>query len=254
MPRVRPAQPTPQELIDAHEWISFDDGEEQRTWVFDATFLRSGWTCIFGAGCKGVLDVDATDLVQGCCSHGAHFVDDDDVQTVVSAVVRLRTDQWQHHRKGMRSGFLAPIPPDEGEGSMTRVVDGACIFHNRPGFPGGVGCALHIAALEAGERPLDWKPDVCWQLPLRLDHHTDDNGHVTSTLREWKRRDWGAGGDDFHWWCTESADAFVSAEPVYVYLREEIVELVGQRAYDQLLGVIERRGWTPLPHPALKRR
>ena len=57
----------------------------------------------------------------------------------------------------------------------------------------------------AGERPIDWKPDVCWQLPLRLQEHTDDHGHVTSTLREWKRRDWGEGGHEFHWWCTDSA-------------------------------------------------
>jgi len=239
--------------IDTHELVSFDDLDEQRTWVFDATFLRSAWTCIFGAGCKGVLDHDATELVQGCCSHGAHFVDDADVQTVVSAVVRLTPQNWQHRKKGMRSGFLARIPPDEGKGSMTRVVDGACIFHNRPGFEGGVGCALHIAAVEAGERPLDWKPDVCWQLPLRLEHATDDNGWVTTTLREWKRRDWGEGGEEFHWWCTESDDAFVGAVPVYVALRDEIIELVGQVQYDQLVPLLERRGWTPLPHPATRR-
>ena len=53
----------------------------------------------------------------------------------------------------------------------------------------GPGYTLHRATLEAGERPMDWKPNVCWQLPLRLENHTDDNGHLTSTLREWKRRD-----------------------------------------------------------------
>ena len=26
---------------DIHEWISFDEVDEQRTWVFDATYLRS---------------------------------------------------------------------------------------------------------------------------------------------------------------------------------------------------------------------
>ena len=87
---------------------------------------------------------------------------------------------------------------------MTRLVDDACIFLNRPGSPQGAGCALHVAALEAGERPLDWKPNVCWQLPLRLEHSTDENGHVTSRLRDWKRRDWGDGGHEFHWWCTEA--------------------------------------------------
>ena len=33
--------------------------------------------------------------------------------------------------------------------ASTRVVDGACIFLNRPGFAGGAGCALHLAAADA---------------------------------------------------------------------------------------------------------
>ena len=44
----------------------------------------------------------------------------------------------------------------------------ACIFHNRPDFPaGGYGCALHGLALAEGVEPLEPKPDVCWQLPIR---------------------------------------------------------------------------------------
>jgi len=35
---------------DPHEWISFEDPNEDRTWVIDATFLLSSWTCIFGRG------------------------------------------------------------------------------------------------------------------------------------------------------------------------------------------------------------
>jgi len=133
------------------------------------------------------------------------------------------------------------------------MVGDACIFLNRPGFPGGAGCALHRAALDAGERPLDWKPDVCWQVPLRLQEQTDEHGHVTSILREWKRRDWGPGGQEFHWWCTDAPDAFVGHEPVYVTLRDEIVELIGEGVYAQLVGELQRRRpRTPLPHPALR--
>ena len=40
---------------DLHEWVSFEDPEEDRTWVFDLTYLTSPWRCIFGAGCEGVL-------------------------------------------------------------------------------------------------------------------------------------------------------------------------------------------------------
>jgi len=231
--------------LDRHEWISFEDDHDQRTWMFDATFLRSNWNCIYGQGCKGVLDDDAEHLGQGCCSHGAHFIDDADVQTVIDSSARLLPRHWQNIRKSRSKGVFAT----EDGTTTTRVVKGACIFHNELDFPGGAGCALHIAALEAGERPMDWKPDVCWQVPLRLEEHTDDNGYVTSQLREWKRRDWGADAD-LHWWCTDTPDAFVGKDPVYKYLRDEIIETVGKRIYDMMVEVLERPSNTPLPHPA----
>lgn len=227
--------------------IAFEDPKEERTWVFDATFLRSSWKCIFGEGCQGVLEEPAADLNQGCCSFGAHFVDEDDVATVVKVAVRLTEKNWQFKKNADRHGFLKKARSGE---TMTRRVDGACIFLNRPGFSGGAGCALHIGALEAGKRPLDWKPNVCWQLPIRLEHLEDDTGYVTTFVREWKRRDWGVSGDEFHWWCTDSSDAFVGREPVYKYLRDELVETVGKVVYDQLVELLERPRNAPLPHEA----
>src|SRR4051794_29553967 len=242
------APPDPEDL---HEYLSFEDPDEARTWVFDVTFFLSHWTCIYGAGCQGVLTGPAPELVQGCCSYGAHFIDDDDVATVEAAAARLTNDQWQFRRKGRKGGVL--LVQEDGT-RITRLVDGACIFLNRPGFAAGPGCALHQAALAAGERPMDWKPDVCWQLPLRLQEHTDDHGHVTSTLREWKRRDWGEGGFEFHWWCTDAPDAFVGRTPVYVSLRDEIVELIGEPVYAMLVAQLAQRGRrTVLPHPAVRR-
>src|SRR3954453_14631041 len=237
---------------DLHEYVSFEDPEEDRTWVFDVTFFLSNWTCIYGQGCQGVLTGPAPELVQGCCSYGAHFIDDEDIATVEAAAARLTDAQWQFRRKGRKGGFLET--QDDGT-RITRLVDGACIFLNRPGFPAGAGCALHQAALAAGERPMDWKPDVCWQLPLRLQEHVDDYGHVTSFLREWKRRDWGEGGQEFHWWCTEGPEAFrAGTKPVYVELRDEIVELVAAPIYELLATQLRDRGTvTPLPHPAVRR-
>jgi hypothetical protein len=238
---------------DLHEWLSFDDPDEDRTWVFDATFLLSNWTCIYGRGCQGVLTGPAPELEHGCCSYGAHFIDDDDLTQVSAAVARLTDQQWQHRRKGLRGGW---VHTDETGTRITRLVDDACIFLNHPGYPAGAGCALHQAALAAGERPLDWKPDVCWQLPLRLQEHVDDYGHVTSFLREWKRRDWGEGGQEFHWWCTEGPEAFVAGtRPVYVELHDEIVELVGAPVYELLAAQLRERATTstPLPHPAVRR-
>jgi hypothetical protein len=244
-------------IDDDHEWISFEDPGEARTWVFDVTFLLSSWTCLYGAGCRGVLDHDATSLQHGCCTFGAHFIDDDDVRSVAAHAARLSASQWQFKRQGARAGFAEPDPDDPAI-TKTKLHHGACIFLNRSNFKRGAGCALHVAALDAGERPIDWKPDVCWQLPLRLYEETDVHGHVTSTLREWKRRDWGEGGDNFHWWCTESADAFAAdtSGTVFGTLRSEITELVGEAVYALLGEALDRRVRrpAPLPHPAVRRR
>ena len=235
-----------------HDWVSFTD-EDGDVWMFDATFLTSSWTCIFGQGCKGVLTDDATDLGHGCCSYGAHFADGPDRTRVRAAIKRLRDDQWQFKREAKELGG-ALTKNDDGDW-VTLVHDGACIMLNRPGFDGNAGCALHAAAWDAGERPLDWKPEVCWQLPLRLVTSTDENGRTTRTLREWQRRDWGEGGLEFHWWCTESPEAFVGHRPVYQELEDDIREMVGDEPYRWFVDHVRARPKAHfLPHPARRTR
>ena len=235
----------------AHEWISFEDPNEQRTWTIDATFFNSNFKCIFGEGCQGIHDDPTPELSQGCCSFGAHFLDKKDKKSVEKAVARLEPRHWKNHKSAEKKGW---ITTDRDGEEKTRVVNGACIFHNPPGFEGGTGCAFHIAAEEAGERHMDWKPDVCWQVPVRLEEHIEDDGHVVSTLREWKRRDWGSGGEDFAWWCTESADAFVGENAAYIYFRNELTEIMGREAYDIMVKYLTRPRAVALPHPALKRK
>jgi len=240
-------------LDDLHEWMSFSDPDKDQTWIVDATFMMSNWTCIWGRGCKGVLDDDATALQHGCCSFGAHFIDKADLASVRASVRRLKPEHWAHHAKGARGQWLAK----ERDGSdKTRQLDGVCIFHNPAGFEGGAGCAFHVAALAARERPMDWKPDVCWQLPLRLDEHTEDDGHVVSFVREWKRRDWGEGGYDFHWWCTDHHSAFVGSRPVFLELKHELIELCGPTIYSRIVEAMKSRiGRTDvLPHPRARSR
>jgi hypothetical protein len=235
-----------------YEYLSIEDPEQDRTWLFDTTFLLSSWSCIFGAGCKGLMTGDASHLQQGCCSYGAHFISEDDIAKVEQAMSRLEPRHWQFAAEAKRVGWLDP--QNTSGLAHTRLHEDACIFLNRPGFEGGIGCALHNAAVEVGERPMDWKPTVCWQVPLRLSESVDTRGHVTVTLREWKRRDWGDGGAEFHWWCTDSPEAFVGADPVYVYLKDEITELIGTRLYDLLAADLdERRNRVYLPHPAVRR-
>jgi hypothetical protein len=244
-----PPMSTGQPPADAREWVSFEDSEEERTWVFDVSFLTSNWSCIYGNGCQGVLTEPAPELMHGCCSYGAHMVDAKDARRVESVAGTLTAEQWQFRSRGRKGGVVKKNKHGE---TITRLVDGACIFLNRPGFPTGPGCALHQVALERGKNPLELKPDVCWQLPLRREDEVAEDGHVTSTVRQWDRRHWGAGGQEFAWWCTESPDAFVGTRPVYVEMEAELVEMVGKRTYRMLVAYLQRG--VPLPHPAVRRR
>jgi hypothetical protein len=235
-----------------HEWVSFEDPDEDRTWVFDVTFLTSRWTCIFGRGCQGVLTEPAPELVHGCCSYGAHFVDEEDVQRVERFASELTDDEWQFRRRAGQKGVVRRTKKGE---TITRLVDGACIFLNRPGFPTGPGCALHQVAVARGVHPLHLKPDVCWQLPLRREDQVAEDGHVTSTVGQWDRRHWGAGGAEFAWWCTEAPEAFVGDAPVYEEMAAEITAMTSKKVYKTLAAYLKdrkQRVRVPLPHPTVR--
>ena len=113
------------------------------------------------------------------------------------------------------------------------------MFLNDPDFAGGGGCALHAQALRDGRHPLEYKPDVCWQLPVRRDQdwvkragrHQDP---ASRRVTEFDRRGWGEGGHDLHWWCTSSPDAHVGGEPMYLSYGPELTALIGEPAYDEL--------------------
>ena len=236
------------------EWVSFDDPTEERTWVFDVTFLLSRWGCLYGRGCQGVLTGPAPEMEQGCCSYGAHFTDDADVARVEAAAATLSAEDWQFRAQGRRRGVVKTTAKGE---RVTRMVADACIFLNRPGFEGGPGCALHRAALAGGRHPLEMKPDVCWQLPLRREDHTDSGGRVASTVSEWGRRHWGGGGAEFHWWCTEAGEAFTAAQPVFISMAAELQAMLGAAVYRRLAAELNRRlegAITPLPHPTVRPR
>ncbi len=140
----------------------------------------------------------------------------------------------------------------EGElpGRKTRTVDGACIFLNRPGFPGGAGCALHVLALSQNRSFVETKPDVCWQLPLRRQFRTitrtDESTYTEVSIGEYGRDGWGPGGHDLDWYCTSNTEAHHGRRPVYRENRDELIALMGESAYVLLTGLCEefesRRG------------
>jgi hypothetical protein len=209
----------------------------------DLTWLTSSYMCIFGQGCKGIY---AGSPDTGCCTLGAHFADKDDEKRVKRYVEQLDEDVWQFHpgRPVRKSDWIEK--DDEGERkTKTLEVDGqsACVFHNRADFapsngPGGAGCALHALALQQGRHPLETKPDVCWQLPIRRKfrevERQDGTTYTEVSIGEYDRRGWGAGGHDLDWYCSGNTEAHVAVEPVYVTHEAELVELMGRPAYAEL--------------------
>ena len=216
-------------------YVEVDAGDT--LWRFDRTFLGSNWTCIWGRGCQGILAAPAEHLGHGCCSLGAELDGLDEARTVAALASTIASTMFQHHREARDGGVFA-----DDECTNTRVVDGACIFLNRPGFAGGPGCALHLAALASGESPIDWKPSVCWQLPVKVDWEMRDDDVEVATVRGWERRDWGEDGDTMAWCCTEQPEAYVGERPVIESLAEELAGITGDEVYVQLRSRWDRGG------------
>ena len=206
----------------------FVDPVDGTRWSIDVGFLASTWRCRWEDGCLGILDEPAPELGQGCCSVGAELLDEDEARTVTALGLSLDPERFEFHREAAAGGV---VRQNGGGTRSTRVVDGACIFLNRPGFGGGAGCALHLAAVEEGESPIDWKPSVCWQLPLKVEHAESEDG-PERVLRRWRRSDWGAGGETMAWCCTEfesgaSVTAYDGDRPVVDTMAAELTALVG---------------------------
>ena len=240
------------ELDFPRAWVEFVDPAE-RTQVFrcDLTWLTSRWACIFGAGCQGIY---ASRPADGCCTLGAHYADRADERRVRSYAKQLGDEDWQFRREGRRNGWTET---DEDGERKTRIHEGACIFLNRPGFSAGAGCALHAWALRNGRHPLETKPDVCWQLPVRRLYReverADGSAYTEVTIGEYDRRGWGAGGHDLDWYCTGNTEAHVAQQPVYVSYEAELVALMGAPAYAVLAEHCRQREATRrrvAPHPA----
>jgi hypothetical protein len=226
------------DLVFPRAWVEFQDpADDGQVFRCDLTWLTSNWMCIFGQGCKGIY---ADRPLDGCCTLGAHFSDKDDEKRVRHFVKQLEPEHWQYHAEGRKKGW---IETDEDGDRKTAVVDGACIFLNRPGFEGGEGCALHGLALRQERHPLETKPDVCWQLPIRRTFRDvelpDGTSYTEVSIGEYDRRGWGPGGHDLDWYCSGNTEAHVGVEPVYVSNGPELVELMGQKAYDELVRLCE---------------
>lgn len=256
----------PVEAPAVREWISLVDANSE-TWLFDLSFFASNWNCIYGSGCAGIEETPNVEAQRGCCSYGAHFADDEDLTRVMEIASALPAELWENstlrppttasRAENFDSMVGALTALDEDGDRTTIVVDGACVFHNSPEHPTGAGCAFHYAAVASEVEPLEWKPEVCWQLPIRVEHHLDDNDQSTHMVRQWTRADWGEAGLDLGWWCSEASEAFTGTTNVARYLSAEVTALAGQDVANALISYIDDRnagvrGAIPVAMPTRK--
>ncbi len=217
------------------ETATFTDSDGW-SWEFDLTFMLSQYGCIWGCGCP---DITGQGTLRGCCVLGVEIYrgrgDDagrEDLEMIRDRVAQLTDEDWQNRREGLRRGGRDPwgkarFQPDSVH---TRIHRGACIFHNRPDHPAGAGCAFHVAALRRGEDPLDWKPQICWQVPLFFE--TDETARIT-VVRPSRTADWGQEGI-IDWWCTEREEAFSAARAVFLTMEHELRRVCGDAVYEEM--------------------
>ncbi|MEZ5233027.1 MAG: hypothetical protein R2755_20700 [Acidimicrobiales bacterium] len=212
------------------------DADGRTRWRVDRGFLGSNWRCIWGEGCQGIEDEAAPQLHRGCCSVGARLADEQEAMTVAALAACLLPEQFEHYVVAATKGIFA-----DDTRRNTAVVDGACVFLNRPGFAGGMGCALHLAAEDDGCDPADYKPGVCSRLPLRAETlPAGPDGEARFELRAWRRDDWGPGGATMAWWCTEAPECFTGDEAVIDSMAEPLRRLVGDETAERVRRALGR--------------
>jgi len=225
------------------------------SWEFDLTFMLSNYRCIWGSGCP---DTKLQHTARGCCVEGVEIYQGDgdsagreDLRKIRGRVKQLTDEDWQNRGVALARGGRDPWGKArfKRDSVHTRLYRGACIFHNRADHPGGAGCALHVAALRRGEDPIDWKPRICWQVPLFFEN---DATTKTTKVRACRTVDWGGEGI-LDWWCTEHPDAFSGSQPLYVTMEGELRRVCGDAVYDELADYCharhagQRRAPAPLP-------
>jgi hypothetical protein len=228
----------------ARDYVEFaDPAKDGDIFRCDLTWLTSYWTCIYGAGCCGI-DADKPDA--GCCSDGAYYSDAEDETRTLKVAERLTPEMWQFYREAQpkkKNGALKISEVGLDGDRKTRMVEDSCIFLNRKGhqaegFTGTFGCVLHHLAEKEGVHFVETKPDVCWQLPIRRSFEVREFGDreiSVTVIGEYERLAWGEGGADFSWYCTANTEAHVGREPVYKSNNNELIALMGEEAYAELV-------------------
>lgn len=249
------------------DWVVVDIQPEpdvvdaQYTIRVDASFLMSNWTCLFGNGCPGLFTPNESVIRDdvGCCKDSFYVQDDEDQDKIVQMISQLTDDDWdiELSEEVEKNGWLMIGEDGEPKG---RVFEGSCVFNNRNGGSADQpGCAFVAMSRRTGGDHIDVMPNVCWMLPLKYEQ-VDDSDFLFE-LGPWTIDKWFVERDHINsiqnpgfcsWWCVDSPEPYVGAEPVYKAMERELRQVVGDHAYETIREALEARvaqGWKPMPMP-----
>ena len=194
-------------------------------WRFDTEFLTSNWTCLFGRGCKGILDHDATELDQGCCSLGAHFGDgpagEAEAMTVSAYASMLDPAHFQYHHVAMADGAGDPTGDPIDESPATRAPTGSSgTPHDRTPVSSTARASSSTgpaSTVARGARCISRRSMRATRPPSGSrrsagSSRSESTGRRSTTRQNRRpcadgaRRDWGDHGRTMAWCCTEHED------------------------------------------------
>ena len=214
-------------------WVEFPDpADDEQAFRCDLTWLTSSWSCIFGNGCQGI------------------YADQPDGRRLLHprrALLRQgRREAGQGLRQAAHPGDVAALRPEEldREGRGGRAQDPGrrrrlhlrqpARLRRRRGLRPARPRAAHRAGTSS--RPSRTSAGSCRSGgPTTGSTRPDGTEVLVVVIAEYDRRGWGPGGHDLDWYCSGNTEAHVGAEPVYVSMRAELVELMGQKGYDELV-------------------
>lgn len=247
-----PSRPTTSE-----DWIDF--AVDDTHYFVNLSFMLSNYTCIYGRGTcairQGVQESEYRTDIGGCCFLGVEL-DDAEVGAMEDRISRLTPEivnPKTFERIQKTNGGLKWGTDKDGNrvNAHTRVYDGGCIFANRANEGDKRGCSFHHLAEAEGVDHIDTMPFVCWAYPISIssygpDEHPypEENLQILSNMvyEAWGFSDEKGEEDDLvQAICTEIPDTYIGDNPVYLSYRREIIERIGETAYDRLVEEIDAR-------------
>ncbi|MFH1131778.1 MAG: DUF3109 family protein [Pseudomonadota bacterium] len=130
-------------------------------------FMCDGNRCVQWIGKKALVD-------RSCCSRYDVSVTTRDRKLVMQNFNKIRENLPVGHP--FRDPNINPFERDDDYGwdlvqDKTRDVCQFTVYRDAMRL-----CAIHMTAMQYGERPQDWKPIACSMWPLVIDDYQNDNG------------------------------------------------------------------------------